>query len=155
VNTREEKSLKNLPHYTRNDVAHTVTYENPPVFVNFQILVTATHANYSDALLMLSRAIRFFQHRFVFTPGTVAPESITTGQPKNPMDQLTDFKLIFDLCSPSLEEVNHMWGTLGGKQYPFVLYMMRLLDLRFAAAGREEKSIGEIVRDIHVKDAVI
>ncbi|WP_239026982.1 Pvc16 family protein [Geomonas oryzisoli] len=41
------------------------------------------------------------------------------------MDQLQSFKLIFDIYSPTLEEVHHLWGPLGGKQYPFILYIMR------------------------------
>ncbi|HEU5133436.1 MAG TPA: Pvc16 family protein, partial [Pyrinomonadaceae bacterium] len=61
VNIREEKTLKNLSNQVRNDVTLRVAYENPPVFLNFQILIVATHTNYSNALLMLSRAIRFFQ----------------------------------------------------------------------------------------------
>ena len=43
-----------------------------------------------------------------------------------------------------MEEVNHLWGTLGGKQYPFVLYMMRMLDLQFQAVHNEIGLITEI-----------
>ena len=63
------------------------------------------------------------------------------------------FKLIFDLYSPSLEETNHLWGTLGGKQYPFVLYVMRMLDLRFQAAPRESGLITEVVSTFTHKPA--
>src|SRR3954469_419287 len=59
VNIREDKTLKNLPNYIRND--SRVVYQNPPVFLNFHILLVATHSNYANALLMLSRAIKFFQ----------------------------------------------------------------------------------------------
>src|SRR5262249_61385359 len=52
VNIREEKTLKNVSNQTRNDVTLRVVYENPPVFLNFHILVTATHSNYANALLM-------------------------------------------------------------------------------------------------------
>ena len=38
VNIKEEKSLKNLPNHVRNDVTLRVVYENPPVFINCQIL---------------------------------------------------------------------------------------------------------------------
>ena len=56
VNLKEEKALKNLPNYVRNDVTLRATYENPPVFLNFQILLTATHSNYNNALLVLFHA---------------------------------------------------------------------------------------------------
>ena len=152
VNVKEEKTLKNVPNYVRNDVTLTASYENPPVFLNFLILMTATHSDYTNALSVLSRAIRFFQFKNVFTETTVDPSSITNSPvPINPLDQLETFKLIFDLYSPTLEEVNHLWGTLGGKQYPFVLYVMRMLDLKFRFVENENPLIVEIVHDIHHK----
>jgi hypothetical protein len=152
VNIKEEKSLKNLPNYVRNDTTLRATYENPPVFLNFQILITATHSSYDDALLSLSRAIRFFQSRNVFTQDSVAPVSINTNAPLNALDRLESFKLIFDLYSPTMEEVNHMWGTLGGKQYPFVMYMMRMLDLKFRAVYNESGLITEVISDFYHKN---
>jgi hypothetical protein len=47
-----------------------------------------------------------------------------------------------------MEEVNHLWGTLGGKQYPFVIYMMRMLDLKYSSVYNENSLIKEVVRDI-------
>lgn len=154
VNVKEEKALKNLPNQVRNDAALKVVYENPPVFLNCQILVVATHSNYTNALLMLSRAIRFFQFKNVFTQDNVAPASITTNAPSNSLDQLETFKLIFDLYSPSMEEVNHLWGTLGGKQHPFVLYVLRLMELKFKAAQGESGLITEVVSDFYHKPQV-
>jgi hypothetical protein len=152
VNIKEEKALKNLPNRFPNESTLKVTYENPPVFINFLILLAATHTDYSNALLVLSRAIRFFQFNNVLTPENVAPESITTSAvPIQPLDQLESFKFIFDLYSPTLEESNHLWGTLGGKQYPFVLYIMRLLDLKFKAADREGGLITEVVSNFSHK----
>ena len=154
VNIREEKALKNLPNQVRNDVTLRVVYENPPVFLNCQILVVATHSNYTNALLMLSRVIRFFQFKNVFTQDNVLPASITTNAPGNLLDQLETFKLIFDLYSPSMEEVNHLWGTLGGKQYPFVLYTLRLLELQFKAAQSESGLITDVISDFYHKNSV-
>ena len=152
VNVKEEKALKNIPNYVCNDTTLKVTYENSPVFLNFQILMTATHTNYINALSVLSRAIRFFQFRNVFTQDNVAPDSLTTSSaPIHQLDQLESFKLIFDLYSPTMEEVNHLWGTLGGKQYPFVLYMLRMLDLKFKAVQSESGLITEVITDFRHK----
>ncbi len=152
VNIREEKALKNLPNYVRNDITMKASYENPPVFLNFLLLLTATHGSYINATLYLSRAIRFFQYKNVFTQDTVAPDSLhIIKDSMKAMDQLESFKLIMDLYSPSLEEVNHLWGTLGGKQYPFVLYMMRMLDLKFKGAATETGLITEVVSDFYHK----
>ncbi len=151
VNIKEEKTLKNVPHYVRDDVQLKASFENPPVFANFVILVTATHTQYPNALLMISRAIRFFQSKNVFTQDNVLPANIALAQPANVLDRLETFKLIFDLYSPNMEEVNHMWGTLGGKQYPFVLYMMRMLDLKFKAVQAESGLITEVVGEFYHK----
>lgn len=152
VNIREEKSLKNLPNYVRNDATLRASYENPPVYLNFLILATATHTDYTNALLVLSRAIRFFQSGNVFTQDNVSPSSISINAPTNPLDRLENFKLIFDLYSPSMEEINHMWGTLGGKQYPFVMYMLRMLDLKFRAVYSESGLITEVAANFSYKN---
>jgi hypothetical protein len=154
VNIREEKSLKNVPAYIRNDATLRVNYQNPPIFLNLHILIVATHANYTNALLMLSRAIKFFQFSNVFTQDSVLPNSLTTNAPQNPLDQLETFKLIFELYSPTMEEVNHLWGTLGGKQYPYVLYTLRLLEMTFKATQSEAGLITQVVNDTYQKSAV-
>ena len=154
VNIREEKTLKNLPNLVRNDATLRVVYQNPPVFLNFHILLVATHTNYSNALLQLSRAIKFFQFTNVFDQDSVSPASLTTNAPTNPLDQLETFKLIFDIYSPTMEEVNHLWGTLGGKQYPFALYTLRLLEMKFKAAQAEAALISQVVYDTSTKSAV-
>jgi hypothetical protein len=145
VNVTPERTLRNLPGHIRDETAMRVNYQNPPVFLNLTVLVTATHTGYPDALLALSRAIAFFQYRDVFTPETVDPASLTAGAPVNAVDRLTEFKLIFNLASPTIEEVNHLWGTLGAKQFPFALYSVRMLEMRFAATLGESGLITEVV----------
>lgn len=154
INVQEERTLKNVPAYVRDDVALRVRYENPPAFLNLAVLVTAPNTNYGMALVALSRAIMFFQHRSVFTQDTVDPTSITDSRPVNELDQLDAFKLIFTLWSPTLEELNDMWGMLGGRQYPFVLYSVRMLELRFRATPRVGPLITQIVGDFAHKAAV-
>jgi hypothetical protein len=154
VNIREEKTLKNVPNHVRHDSTLTAAYQNPPAFLNFHILVTATHGIYTNALLMLSRAIRFFQFSNVFTQNSVAPASLTTHAPAATLDQLETFKLIFDLYSPTMEEVNHLWGTLGGKQYPFVLYTLRLFEMQFKAVQREARLITEVAANVAQRQMV-
>lgn len=145
VNIKEEKTLKNTPTYLRDEASLKTVYHNPPVFLNFLILITATHTDYNSALLMLSRVIRFFQFRNSFDQESVAPESMNGAEDNG--DKLESFKLIFDLYSPTLEEVNHLWGTLGGKQYPFVLYVMRMLELKYEARQSEGSLVTEVRRN--------
>lgn len=148
VNMQEERTLKNTPAHVRDDVHLRVRYENPPTFLNLAVLVTATHNDYVNALRALSRAMLFFQHRTVLTPDDVAPDSLTLDAPTQDADRLVDFRLVFNLWSPTFEEVNDMWGMLGGKQFPFALYSMRMLELRFRAVQRESGLITEVVNGV-------
>jgi hypothetical protein len=154
VNIQEERTLKNVPAYVRDDSTMRVRYENPPTFLNLAVLVAATHTAYPDALRALSRGLLFFQFRNVFTNENVDPQSLTDGAPVNDLDRLLEFKLIFNLMSPTLEEVNDMWGMLGGKQFPFALYSMRMLELKFQATQREAGVITEIVSGVGQQAAV-
>ncbi|SHM16678.1 DUF4255 domain-containing protein [Rhodanobacter sp. OK091] len=147
INIREEKTLKNLVQPVRNDATLRVQYQNPALYLNFHIMVVATHTSYTNALLLLSRTIKFFQFSNMFNQDSVAPDSLGTNAPTNPLDQLETFKLIFDIYSPTLEEVNHLWGTLGGKQYPFALYTLRLLEMKFRATQAEAGLITEVAGD--------
>lgn len=146
VNLQEERTLKNTPAYVRDDVRLRVRYENPPTFLNVAVLLCATHVDYINALRALSRALLFFQYRNVFTQDNVDPASITHDAPPHDADRLAEFKLIFNLWSPTFEETNDMWGMLGGKQFPFALYSMRMLELKFRATQRESGMITEVVR---------
>jgi hypothetical protein len=96
----------------------------------------------------------FFQFRNAFTQENVDPQSLTDGAPVNDLDRLVEFKLIFNLWSPTLEEINDMWGMLGGKQFPFALYSMRMLELKFRATERESGLITEVVSGFSHKAAV-
>jgi hypothetical protein len=154
VNLQEERTLKNTPAHVRDDVQMRVRYENPPTFLNLAVLVTATHTDYINALRALSRALLFFQHRNVLTHDNVAPNSISQDAPPRDADRLTEFKLIFNLWSPTFEEVNDMWGMLGGKQFPFALYSMRMLELKFRAIQRESGLITEVVSSFGHKPPV-
>ena len=154
VNIQEERSLKNGPTYVRDEVALRARYENPSTFLNLAMLVAAAHANYNDALIALSRSMLFFQFRSVFTHDNVDPASLNDGAPVNDLDRLVEFRMVVNLWSPTMEEVNDMWGMLGGKQFPFALYSVRALELRFGAAQRESGLITEVVRDYAHKATV-
>jgi len=146
VNLKEESTLKNTPHSRVNDSFRTM-YFNPPVYVNLYVLFSVTTtSSYEDALTYLSRLVRFFQSKNVFMPSNSAAVTVL-----NDYDELTDFKLIMELFSPNLEELNHMWGMLGGKQYPSVIYLLRLLELK-----REDEVEGAgVIEEIESRYKVI
>ena len=131
VNIKEDKSLRNIP---RASITLGEVLENSPVFLSLTLLVCATHAKYTDALLAVSHALRYFQAQPVFTQDNVAAASISTDAPAHPADQLVDFKFAVDMQSLSMEEIHHLWASLGGRQYPCVVYQLRMLDLKFQAS---------------------
>ena len=124
VNLSEEFALKNITHFRKD--ADTATYANPPVFLNLFVLFTVCMNKYDHALVYLSHVIRFFQGKNTFD---------TKNSPTQ-IDGLDNFKITFDLYSPTFEQSNYLWSTLGGKQFPFVLYKIRLVEL-------ERESISE------------
>jgi len=119
VNISEESTMKNDPGNVimNNDL---VKYDNPPVNLNLSLLVTSCMTNYDHALIYLSHVITFFQGKHIFT----RQNSVTQ------VDGLPDsFKIIIDLQTLSIEQVNYLWSTLGGKQHPFACYKARILQL--------------------------
>jgi len=132
VNISEETTLKNTPNYQRENF--TTVYKNPPIYLNLFILVTACMKNYKTALLHLSAVIRFFQAKNVFNQ-----KNSSKG-----IDGIDDFSLIMDLFSPTFEQVNYLWSTLGGKQHPFALYKLRLVVMERESTSEIRGVIKEI-----------
>lgn len=133
VNLQEETTLKNEPHY-RLENGRTV-YRNPPTQLNIFILFSALYrARYDLALKSLSRVIEFFQWRkeisFPITPGLT-----NTSQ---------DGRIFADLYSLTFEQLNYLWGSLGGKQVPFALYRFRLVALEAGKRLAESEPITAI-----------
>jgi hypothetical protein len=125
VNVEQETTLKNIPSYQKT--LNGIRYQNAPVYLNLYVLISANYPNnYEDALARLSHVIEFFQFRNVINLKN-SPES-QVASATNP-DEL-DLELILDLYTISFEQLNHLWGALGGKQKPFVLYKVRLIMVR-------------------------
>ena len=124
VNVEEEKTLKNshivktttLPN---GDV--TVSKQRAPIYLNLYVLFAVNLRRYEDALDYLSRIIIFFQKQNVFE-----------GQSYPELSAVNIERMVFDLYSLRFEELNQMWGVLGGKYVPSVLYRIRLIALQDA-----------------------
>lgn len=119
VNVAEEVALKNGRSFTTHPNG-IVEYHNAPLHLNLFLLFTANYRNYETALKRLSQVMTFFQGRQKFTP---------TNSPNPNITPLSDFSITVDLISLSFEEINHLWGSLGGKQLPFAAYRGRLITL--------------------------
>lgn len=123
VNIEEEQTLKNTRHY---QVVNQVTeYINPPVNLNLYILFSTNHDDYPFALGRLSDVITFFQNQTVFSLQTTPPPPAA-----GPLSDFEGIRVNLELYTLTFEQINYLWGSLGGKQVPFVMYRARLVSLQ-------------------------
>ena len=142
VKISEEGTLKNLPHY--EITGQKTTYKNPPVVLNLCLLITTgTHMEsyFETSLIYLSHIIRFFQGKHVFTNRNTATAL------EDDHGELEQFKLIMDMYSPSFEEANYIWSTLGGRQLPHVCYKIRLIELERGLKQEERGVVEEVLSE--------
>ena len=85
--------------------------------INLYVLFSAyfNSNNYPEALRFLSFIIAYFQYKNVFTPANT---------PR--LDSGID-KLVFEIASITPEQLNNIWGSIGAKYMPSVIYKMRML----------------------------
>ncbi len=142
VNVTEDASLKNGPQH-RVEAGRTVSY-NRPIHLYLYLLFSAAHKNYPAALLALSRVIEFFQEENVFDAKNIDLQLL-----RKISEAPQEFRLVVELQSLSFEQVNHLWGSLGGKQVPFALYRGRLV----AVTARQERNQGPIITETDLQAA--
>jgi uncharacterized protein DUF4255 len=139
ANLEQEPTLRNTPHAIRQNGA--VHYQEPPVHLNLYLLFTADFGNYLASLLRLSQTIELFQSKRVFEAGNAG-----AGNPFPP----TLEKLVFDYYNLNLEQLNHLWGVLGGAYFPSAVYKVRLVRIQrdVRVAGPE---ITTVQLDTHLR----
>jgi hypothetical protein len=150
VNVEEESTLRNPANIQRSSNGG-IRYENAPVSLNLYILFCANLSSdveaYQFALRQLSLIIQFFQGNKIFSVGSATHSTITI-DPANP--DLTDLKVILDLYTLTFEQINHLWGALGGRQLPFVMYKARLVAIK----DRRPISSGELIKEIQSSEDI-
>lgn len=123
VNIEEERALKNEPFYIRRydpQRGEVIEKRNPTLYINLYLLFSCTDT-YVNALDRIYQVIEYFQGKYIFTEDTA-----NTGDQYPHMIE----KIILDLYSLNFEQLNHLWGMLGGKYVPSVLYRLRLLPVQ-------------------------
>src|SRR5690349_11422562 len=113
VNVEEEASLRNQTAIRQNEI-RPLAYVNPPMIINLYLLFSANHKDYSMAIRTLSSVLLFFQgnRSFSIAKTPVLPIGIFA----SPGEEENRIKVTLDLMSLTFEQVNHLWGSLGGKQ---------------------------------------
>jgi Pvc16 N-terminal domain len=147
VNIEEESTLKNQPAL-RRPVANTGIYQNPPVCLNLYVLLTCNYSgnDYLLALKRLSYIVRFLQSKNSFSSSS----SVTGGGIDLTEEDITDLKFTLELYTLTFEQINHLWGSLGGRQMPFAMYKLRLVAITDRAVVREVPLIEEISTTVNV-----
>lgn len=90
---------------------------NRPVNLNIFILFSASfeEGNYLEGLRYLSGVISFFQANKVLTHG-------------NTPDMDTELeRLTFEIVNQDLQNQSYLWGTVGAKYMPSILYKVRMI----------------------------
>lgn len=127
VNIEEESTLKNSAT-VKKGMSNLAIYENAPVFLNLYVLVSCNYSGteYIHALERLSAVVRFFQSRNSFSHGAISGSN-----------DMPELKFTMELYTLTFEQINHLWGSLGGRQIPFVMYKLRLVAITERAMLRE------------------
>jgi hypothetical protein len=135
VNVEEETIGKSqLGVRKRPDASYEMA--NPDIKLNLYMLMAAVsnmklEERYTNSLKLLSYGVLFFQSKNVFTVDNTPS-----------MDPGLE-KLVVELVSLTFEQQNHLWGSLGAKYLPSVLYKVRMLTIlersQKQGAGRIEQ----------------
>ena len=137
LNIEEEKTLKNFPNASmKND---RMQYKNPVVNVNLFVLFSANRSDYGQSLVDISKTIEFFQGKRVFT------QANTTFPRETLLANVGNFHFTAELYTPSFEELNFIWGTLGGRQLPSVLYKLSIIEIERGNVVGESGPISESI----------
>jgi len=91
---------------------------SPEIKLNLFVLIIANRNNYEESLKFISHVITFFQSKHVFdvqnSPGLDSDIK----------------KLVLELSTVSFEQLNNLWGAMGAKYLPSVLYKIRMLTIQ-------------------------
>lgn len=122
INMDEEKTLKNFQNRVLEDDQYS--YRNNKVNLNLYILFSANRTAYIKSLKDISRIVEFFQGKRLFTQANSEYDRFSSS-----MSAIKDFRFTVELYTPTFEELNFIWGTLGGKQFPSALYKLTLVEI--------------------------
>ena len=136
INLAEEATLKNFPNHT---IENTKTiYKNSIINLNLYLLFSANRDKYVNSLKDISKIIEFFQGKRLFTQANTIYNRSSSA-----MSNVDNFRFTVELYTPTFEELNYIWGTLGGKQLPSALYKVSMIQIERNIVQAEGQVIGE------------
>ncbi|WP_294201337.1 DUF4255 domain-containing protein [uncultured Chryseobacterium sp.] len=129
LNVQEESTLKNAPRYHKTQISTTapkyeMKMESDPAYVNLYVMISANRASYEGSLVSISKVIEVIQAKNV----------LEYADPGN--DRTKDFSFRTEMHSVPFEQLSYVWGLLGGKVMPSVLYKISVI--KIAAVTSED-----------------
>jgi hypothetical protein len=121
VNVQEETTLRNLPVVERR--GGQSQFIEPPVYLNLHLLFAFEFSQYATSLTHLSKTVELFQSKRWFAAET------QTGPGAIPFPATLE-RLVFEMVNMNFEELNHLWGVLGGSYFPSVVYKVRMVKVQ-------------------------
>ncbi|KAA3624885.1 MAG: DUF4255 domain-containing protein [Bacteroidetes bacterium] len=133
VNIEEEHTLTNQK-YTKK-INNQLIKKEPPITLNLYFLISFGVKNYQNKLFQMTKTLEFFQINKLFTPNS-HPDLKAQGIEK----------LVFKLFTMDMEQLNDLWGMLGGKFYPSLFYKVRLVEIE----AKQSDGLGIPIEEIEV-----
>jgi hypothetical protein len=122
LNLDEEATLKNFPNHSYEN--SKVVYKNSVINLNLFLLFSANRSSYINSLNDISKIIEFFQGKKLFTQANTIFNRNSVA-----MSNIDNFRFTAELYTPTFEELNFIWGTLGGRQLPSALYKISMIQI--------------------------
>ena len=141
VNIEREVIPARSPRYV-DPGAGPIATVRPPVHLNLMVMFAASPSGptYAEALKLIEGVVLFFQTRAVFTPANT-PE-LPAG-----VEQLS-----VEIENLSTTELSNLWGILGGRYLPSILYRFRMLTLDAEQIEAQRRRIEQF--DAHAAPAL-
>jgi hypothetical protein len=130
LNLEHDTTVPFNPVYTNQHASKAAQF-NLPYNFNLDVLVTALfeNSNYDEGLKFLSEAIYFFHGKSLFT------HENTPG-----LDDRID-QLSLELIRLTYHQEHSLWGAMGAKYMPSVLFKIRLLSFQSDVIIRNDERI--------------
>jgi hypothetical protein len=136
INIEEERVFKaQVPEHSYSNGQHLVL--EPELKLNLHIMFAAHFKQYEQSLKYLSYLLTYFQSRPLFTSATYPDLDVRIQ------------RLAVELQSPSYEQLNQIWGFIGGKQLPSVIYKVRMVSLQEMTPQAIQPPIREINTNLY------
>ncbi len=134
INIEENRVSRNPQNFKRNGTE--LQLKNPAVNLYLTLLFTSARpeSGYGLALQDLQHVIEFFQSKYVFNHSNTV--NLDAGIER----------LILEMISLNLEQLQQLWSMLGGKYHPSVAYKVRMITIDSVT-----DQFGTAVKDIELQ----